>query len=156
MFRKLIRYFPALAVALAVVTPAAAQERRRKRREHERLEAALFELREARTELMGTRDDFRGHRDKALAAMGDAVNTLKAVLRVKEDRDIRRMEDRGRAFYKEYRRYPHLHQAVKDLREAQKYLESSGGDFGGMKERALRDIRRAREELEAGLREERR
>ena len=58
MFRKLVRYLPALAVALAVVTPAGAQERRREKREHERLEAALFELREARTELMGTRDDF--------------------------------------------------------------------------------------------------
>ncbi len=156
MFRKLVRCVPALAVALAVVLPAGAQERRREKREHERLEAALFELREARAELMGARDDFRGHRDKALAAMGDAINTLKTILRVKEDRDIRRLEDRGREFYKEHRRYPHLHQAVRDLREAQKYVESSGTNFGELKERAVRDLRRAREELEAGLREERR
>jgi len=85
--------------------------------------------------------------------MGDAINTLKTMLRVKEDRDIRRIEERGREFYKEHRRYPHLHQALKDLREAHKYLESSAGDFGGLKERALRYLRRATEELEAGLRE---
>jgi N-glycosylase/DNA lyase len=85
--------------------------------------------------------------------MGDAINTLKTILRVRDDKDIRRMDNRGRDFYKGFRRYPHLHQAVRDLRDAHKYLESSNNTFGGLKERALRDVRRATEELEAGLRE---
>jgi hypothetical protein len=149
----MIRCLPALAAVLALAVPTQAQGRREgERREHERLHDALAELREARAELRDSRDDFRGHKEAALSAIDDSIASLKTILRIRRDEDIRRL-DRDRDFYKAHRDHPHLRQAARDLRDAAEYLERSRADFGDQKERALRDIRRAREHIEAGLEE---
>src|SRR5688572_13498968 len=43
------------------------------------------ELRETRGELRNAREDFGGHRDKALRATDDAIASLKLLLRIKGD-----------------------------------------------------------------------
>jgi hypothetical protein len=105
---------------------------------HPRLHAALAELREARRELRDCRDDFGGRRDKALAAIDDAVASLKGVLRVKGD-DFRGL-DRTPDYYKQFGNFPRCRAAIKDLREAREELRDAKADFGDLRERALRDV----------------
>jgi hypothetical protein len=160
MFYKMICCLIAVAAVLSIAPSAPAQGRRegprreREVREHQRLYDALAELREARAELRDSRGDFRGHKEKALAAIDDSIGSLKTMLRIRRDEDIPRLA-RGRDFYRAHRDYPHLRQAVKDLRMAREYLEGSRADFGELKERAMRDMRLAIEQIEAGLEERR-
>jgi len=135
MFRKLLCVVPALAFFLAAVDTAAAQERDR----HPRLHAALAELREARKELMEARDNWPpGNKERAMAAIDDAIKSLKAILAIKGD-DFRGA-DRGPDFYKRFSDHPKLRAALHDLREAREELRAARADFGNKKERALDDI----------------
>ncbi len=148
MLRKLITCSPVWVFAvLAWAGSGAAEPPERVR--HPRLHAALYELREARQELSSARDDFGGRRDKALAAIDDAVGSIKVILRVKDD-NIRGV-DRDADFYRRYRNHPHLRQALRDLRDAREELRDARADFGPLKERALRDVNRAIDEIEALL-----
>ena len=117
---------------------------------HERLHTALYELRAARQEIKDTKMDFGGHRAKALRAVDDAITSLKTILRVKSDDAIRRV-DRKREFYRRFKDFPRLRQAVRDLRDARKELKESKTDFGGLKKRALGDIDRAVEQIDLAL-----
>jgi hypothetical protein len=141
-------------VALVVAGPGPGPARAQRGREHPRLHAALHELIEARRELKGARHDFGGHRKKALAAVDDGIKSLRGILRVKGDR-VPGVE-RGREFYKGYKDYPHLRRALRDLREAREELRSARGDFGGLKERGLRDMGRAARQIELAIKSARR
>jgi hypothetical protein len=144
MLRKVLVGLPVFAlVVLSGSDPGrvGAQERR-----HPQLWAALQELREARREIRDARDDFGGHRDKAVVAIDDAMASLKMVLRVRDD-DFKR-GDRDRDFYRRHKDHPHLRQVLVDLRQAKEDLRDARGEFGELRERVMRDIDRATEQVE--------
>jgi hypothetical protein len=114
---------------------------------HPKLHAALYELQAARKELKDSRDNFAGHRAKAILATDEAIITLKLMLVVKADF---RLADRNADFYKRHKDNPRLRQALEDLREARVELLESN-DFGILKKRGLRDIDRAIEQIELVL-----
>jgi hypothetical protein len=137
------RMFP-LSAALTLIIlagPAFAQgPRRDDRADYPRLRAALHEMREARRELMESRDAWPpGHRERASRALDDGIDSIKTILSV-NDVDNFRGVDRNPDFYKRFKDYPRLRAALADLRDARDELRSATADFRGMKERALDDI----------------
>jgi hypothetical protein len=95
------------------------------------LHHALWELRDARKELTESKHDFGGHREKALAAINDAIKQLDLVL--KNPGDVKGAPTRGdlREEYKKYKHHPHVHHALHELRHAHHQLTESKHDFGG-------------------------
>jgi len=142
MSRLLLSFAPALALALLVGTaPTAA--RAQDRPQHPRLRAALQELREARAELVSAKDTWPpGNKERALAAIDDAIKSLRTILEVKNDEEFRNFRgvDRDQDYYKRYPDHPRLRSALQDLREAREELRAAKADFGNLKERALDDI----------------
>lgn len=138
MFRKLLCVVPPFAFfALAALAPASATAQERDR--HPRLHAALTELREARKELVAATDNWPpGNKERALAAIDDAIKSVKTILSVKGD-DFRGL-DRGADYYKRFKDHPRLRSALQDLRDARDELRAAKADFGNMKERTLDDI----------------
>jgi hypothetical protein len=141
MFRQL---FTLTAIALIAAT-AVAQEKVK----YPKLHAALYELREARNELNGIKDDVGGHKKRALAAAGDAVRSVKLILAVNDEATspIKRDKD----YYKKWTDYPRVRAALVDLSEAKAELEKAKGDFEGNKKQALKHIEIASEELRSLL-----
>ncbi len=138
MFCKLLCFAPALAlVVLFGSDPGTVSAQGR---DHlPRLHAALHELIAARRELREARDNWPpGNKERALAAIDDAVRSLRTILAVKDD-NVRGME-RGADFYKRFQDHPRLRAALQDLREARQELREARADFGNMKERARDDI----------------
>jgi hypothetical protein len=113
---------------------------------HPRLRAALHELLKARGEVAGASHDFGGHRDKAIRAIDDAIGSLREIVSVKGDviPGVERKQD----FYKAYKTHPHLRQALTDLREAREDLRDPKADFGKLRERAIRDVSLAIDQVE--------
>ena len=144
MTRRLFGCCILIIVAFAGQKPGAASAEDRR---HPNLHAALYELGQARIELRDSPHDFRGHRAKAIAALDDAIGTLRLILVIKGDF---RLSDRGPDFYRRYKDYPRLRQAMVDLAEARAELRDSR-EFAPLKERGLRDIGRASEQIELVL-----
>ncbi|MBI3407587.1 MAG: hypothetical protein HY040_04435 [Planctomycetes bacterium] len=117
---------------------------------HPHLHHALHELREARTELKEAAHDFGGHRAKALEATDAAIAEIDLALKGAGD-NIKGQGAREKDFYKKYSHYPHIHHAVHELKEARTELKEAAHDFGGHRERALRDVNRAIEQLELAI-----
>ena len=101
---------------------------------------ALAELYAARAELTTARDDFGTRKETALAAIDDAIGSLRKILEVKGDALPDPRFARQKEYYSSYRTYPRLRQTVHDLREARDELRECGVDFRGLKDRALRDM----------------
>jgi hypothetical protein len=133
----------ALAALTSLPSTGAAQLR------HRRLHTALHELREARAELRNSRDDFGGRRDRALKAADDAIESLKLLLRVKDD-DVRGV-GRDRDFYKRHKDHPRLRQALEDLRDARIELRGSDLQPADLRERTARGVNLAIDELQGLL-----
>ncbi len=108
--------------------------------DYPRLRASLQEMREARRALRDANDAWpRGYRERALQAIDDAINSVKAILQVK-DVDTFRGVDRNPDYYKRYRDHPQLRSALEDLREGRAELVAARADVGNLKEQALDDI----------------
>jgi hypothetical protein len=137
-----------LAAALTLVAllgPALAQPPQGRpaqpgRVDHPNLRAALHELREARQELRASQETWPpGHKERALQALQDGMDSLKTILAVR-DVDSFRGYDRNPDYYKRFADHPRLRSALQDLRQARDELRGATSDFRGMKERALDDI----------------
>jgi len=134
MFRTMPCFVTAFALVL-LAGPAPAQQRA----DYPHLRAALHELRDARKELQAARDNWPpGNKERALAAIDDAIQSLKIILDVKGE-DFRGVE-RSPDYYRRYTDHPKLRAALADLREARDELRQAKADFGKRKERALDDI----------------
>ena len=59
----------------------------------------------------------------------------------------------ARADKKEH--HPHIHRAIEELREAKKELKEANHDFGGHREKALKECDEAIEQLELALKYDR-
>ncbi|MCE9562566.1 MAG: hypothetical protein K8U57_10995 [Planctomycetes bacterium] len=129
------------AVALAIlVGPGVNSVVAQDKTEYPRMRAALHELRDARRALETVESPVPlPLRETALASTQDAINSLKAILGVKDLKDFRGV-DRTPEYYKRYADHPRLRAALDDLRVARDELRSTTSDFAGLKERALDDI----------------
>lgn len=128
-------------------TPAKAQDQAA----YAHLLSAVYEMREAKTELREEKKhDFGGWRDKAVRDLDIAIEqTEKALRAVKVELKYRAPEGK---VYGSYKNYPHLRHAVVELREAMRELkEEKRHDFGGERDRAIREIDIAIDRLEAAI-----
>jgi hypothetical protein len=123
-----------------------------KKHPYHHLHHALWELRDARTELKEAKHDFGGHKEKALHAVNDAIKQLDLILLYKGD-NIKGTPTRGdlKDVYKTYKHHPHLHHAVVELKNAHHQLKETKHNFDGHKEHAMRDIHKAIEQIELAL-----
>jgi len=143
--RSVLWAFAAFALfAVAGLCTIGQAGEKKKQHPYHHLHHALWELRDARTELNEAKHDFNGHKEKALVAVNDAIKQLDLVLMYKGD-NIKGTPTRGdlKEVYKQYAHYPHLHHALHELRHAHKQLEEAKHDFGGHRKAALRDIHTA-------------
>jgi hypothetical protein len=118
---------------------------------------ALWELKDARTELKESRWHFGEHKAKAERAIDDAIRQLDIILL--NAGDLNKADFKRRNLADEYKRFdhhPHLHFTVVELRLAHKELKESKHNFGGHKEAALRDIDIAANQIEILLKEAKR
>ena len=108
---------------------------------HPHMHHALFEMREAHKELKAANHNFGGHREKALEALDAAAKQTEIALIAAGDPfgvftpppDI----------YRGYKNAPHLRHSVVEMREALKEMRGAGHDFGGHREKAIKDIEAA-------------
>jgi hypothetical protein len=126
-------------IALVLIGPAQADQKPPMK--YPRLHAALHELREARTELKGSKMDYGDRKKKALTAIENSITSLKVILAIKGD-DWRGIA-RDRDYYKKYKNHPHLRAALENLLDAREELKSTKADFQGNRKRALEDINSA-------------
>lgn len=98
-----------------------------------RLQATLYELREARKSLSESKDVWPvGYRDRALESTQDAIDTVQILLAVKDTDPIVGV-DRNADYYKKYADHPRLRAALDDLRSARDELK--GGPAPGDQEK---------------------
>lgn len=123
----------------------------KKQHPHHHYHHALWELRDARKELQEAKHDFAGHKEKALAAINDAIKQIDLILKNHND-NIKGAPTRGdlKEVYKQYTHHPHLHHALHECLHAHKQLEEARHDFGHRKA-ALRDIHAAIVQIELVL-----
>jgi len=134
----------AVVAAVAVVAPCAANAE-----EHRTLYRAHYELKEAQVELKGAAHDFGGHRVKALEAVDAAINQINDCLKAVGDKvGVYKPEA---ALYKNYPNHPHIRHAVIELRASRTELKESKIDFGGHRDKAIKDIDYAILQLEEAL-----
>jgi hypothetical protein len=139
---------PTIAAAVAAVllaAPAQAQEKPK----YPKLHAALSELREASKELSGVKGDVGGHKKKALAAMANAIRSVKLILVVDDEKTA--PLKCGKDFYRKWKDYPRARAALEGLRDARVELEQAKSDFQGNKKQALENIDAAIRAIQALL-----
>jgi hypothetical protein len=117
---------------------------------HPRIQIALYEMRQARTELETGAKIFGGHRVKALKALNGAIGEIVAGLEAIGE-NTRGMEP-PEGPYRNYKTYPHIRHAMQALREARDVLQDATRKFGGHRVAALREVETALEELRLALR----
>jgi hypothetical protein len=138
-----------LAALLFLAAPVAVRADKDDGPKHPRMHHAIHELKEARVELREAAHDFGGHREKALKAVDVAIAQMELALKgagdpfkaVKVDAEV----------YKKYDHHPHIHHAIHELKEARVELKEAKHDFGGHREKALKDVDVAIEQLELAL-----
>ena len=116
---------------------------------HPHMHHALYELKEARVELKEADHDFGGHREKALKAVDAAAVQIEKAF---EGAKVKFNGGKpGKDAYKGYAHHPHIHHAVVELKQARVELKEAAHDFGGHREKALKDVDYAIEQLELAL-----
>src|SRR5947209_3069056 len=128
MIRHLLVSFPTFALLVLIGADPGHAVAAQKKLPHPRLQAALHEIYMARKELKDSREEYGGQREAAIRVIDDAIRSVKALLGVPEDNF--RPTERGVDFYKRYKDYPRLRQAVRDLRAARDELRAATTDVG--------------------------
>ncbi len=128
------------AVAVAAPTKASAEP-------HPAMYRALYELREARVDLKEASHNFGGHREKALLAVDAAINQIETCLKAVGD-EVKPFKGHPAEVYKKYDNHPHIHHAVVELKASRAELHEASHNYGGHKEKAIKDVDYAIEELE--------
>lgn len=141
--RKLLYTIGALAVVLGFVSETRAAEK------YPRMVAALGELKEAVKEMKDARDDFGGHKAKALEATDHAIVQMEKALKAAGVEMV--FVPPASEVYKDYKNYPHIHHALANLRAARMEMKNAATDFGGHKEKAIEAVDRAIGQLEKAL-----
>jgi hypothetical protein len=130
---RIVLLIPTVAI-FALVTP----ERASAEPKHPHIHHALYEMREAIVELKDARHDFAGHREKAIHALHEAIKQTEKALEGAGDPYKGFLP--ARTIYKEYMNHHHLRHAQVEMREALKQLREAKHDFGGHREKAIKDL----------------
>jgi hypothetical protein len=117
---------------------------------HHHLHHAIHELKETRVELKEAKHDFGGHREAALKATDAAIVQLELALKDAGD-PYKGGPKVDAELYKKFKHHPHLHRALHELKEARVQLKEAKHDFGGHREKALKDVDHAIEQLELAI-----
>jgi hypothetical protein len=113
---------------------------------HPHIHRALFELREARTELKEAAHNFGGHRKAALRDVDAAIAQLEKAMEFSGDK--RPFKGNPKAeIYKKYANVPHIRHALVELRATVTEMEESSHNYGGHKKKALEATRAAINQL---------
>jgi hypothetical protein len=114
---------------------------------HPHIHHALFELREARSELKAAGHNFGGHRREAIRDIDSAVGQLEKALKFSGDKRPFKGNPKAEV-YKKYATYPHIRHAVVELKETVSELKAASHNYGGHRQRALDATRAAITQLE--------
>ncbi len=136
--------FGAIVAVVAMGAPSKANAE-----EHKTLYRAHYELKEAQVELKGAAHDFGGHRVKALEAVDAALIQINDCLKAVGDK-VGAYKPEA-TLYKNYKNHPHIRHAIVELRASRNELKESRIDFGGHRDKAIKDIDYAIEQLEKSL-----
>jgi hypothetical protein len=114
---------------------------------------AIYEMRESLGELKAER--FAKHRERAgkdlEVAIEEAVNALKSTKIEWKYEGPKNPKE----FYREFKEFPHMHQAIVELREARKEIEEEKKhDWGGRREHAVKAINAAIDRVEEAMKAE--
>ncbi len=140
---QLVTTLSAAVALLGLVVPRAAAE------EHPRLHTALYELRQARTELKEAKHDFGGHRAKALEALDTAINQIDKALKAVDDNVKGTPPDKE--VYKEYANHPHIRRALAVAKDAKTELKEAAHDYKGRRKEAIEALNAVINQLEKAL-----
>jgi hypothetical protein len=138
---RLLVLIPAVVV-VALTTP----ERVTAEPKHHHLHHAIYEMREAVVELRDAKHDFGGHRERAIHDLHEAIKQTEKALEAAGDPFKGFLP--AKTIYKEYRDHHHLRHALHMTNEAIKQLREANHDFGGHREKAIRDLEAARHQIE--------
>ncbi len=119
------------------------------RADHHHIHNALYELEKATVELKEADHDYGGHRAKALLAVEGAMFHMNKLLVIAGEKPVSPKPDAE--LYKAYKHNPHMHHALKVLKEAHKQIKESKTDFGDLREKTLVQIDYAIGEIEICL-----
>jgi hypothetical protein len=144
-------FFSRVSVALlALVAPVAlSADAKNEGPKHHHLHHALFELKETRVELKEAKHDFGGHRESALKATDAAIVQIERALHA--GGDPYKALKANPEWYKKFEHHPHIHRSIHELKEARVQLKEAKHDFGGHREKAIKDVDYAIEQLEVAL-----
>ena len=117
--------------------------------EHRTLYRAHYELKEAQAELKVASHDFGGHRVKALEAVDAAIRQIDDCLKAVGDKVGPYKPEM--TIYKGYKNHPHIRHAIVELRASRMEMKEAKHDYGGHREKAIKDIDYAIEQLEKAL-----
>jgi hypothetical protein len=117
---------------------------------HPRIHEALAELRAARGELTRAAHDFGGHRKDALKAVDAAARQLEKALKYAGDPRPASGGPKPKAG-PNARHHPHIHKAIHELRQTARELRAASHNYGGHREKALKDVEAAIRQLELCL-----
>jgi hypothetical protein len=134
-----------LGLVFVVLTTSDLQAQQR----HPRLHAALHELREAKRSIQDIPGPRDGKKKDLLLAMDAAMDSIKLVLDIKGDNF--KGIDRSADFYKRYPDHPRLRAAMDSLRDAREELRDARANFGGNRQRAVRDVNYAIDQIQAWI-----
>lgn len=115
---------------------------------HMHMHHALWELKEAQTELSQSKVNFGDHKAKAQAAIADAINQITVALTSAQDPPSATPTKRDVKEYKKYASHPHLHHVLHELKRAHTQLKEAKHDFGGHREAALKSVNHAIHQVE--------
>jgi hypothetical protein len=127
-----------VTAALAGLTLLGLGAARASAEEHARLHEALYELRQARTELTDAKHDFGGHRAKAVDALEEAIGQIEKALRAVDD-NVKGVEPANEV-YKGYANHRHIRHALVEAKDARDELKSAAHNFKGHREKAVQAL----------------
>jgi hypothetical protein len=137
----------AVGVASLLLFGSSRATAKQKKKAHPHIHRALYELREARTELKEAAHDFGGHRKKALEAVNAAITQLEKALEFSGDKRPFKGDPKGE-IYKKYKNFPHIRNAIVELKETVSEMKKAAHDYGGHRKQALIDTQAAIKQLE--------
>jgi hypothetical protein len=139
-----LRVLAAFVAVFAISVPSKANAE-----EHKTLYRAHYELEEAKSDLKTASHDFGGHRVKALEAVDAAISQIDVCLKAVGDKVGAYKPEM--TIYKGYKNCPHIRHAIVELRASRTEMKEAKHDFGGHREKAIKDIDYAIEQLEKAI-----
>jgi hypothetical protein len=124
----------AAVVLLALFVPGRAMAQPK----HPFLHHAIYEMRQAQDELKKTPNVFEGHKEKALEALAAAITQTEKAL--ESVGDPYKGFTPKKEIYADYKNFPHLRHSLVSLKEARTALANAKEDFGGHRDKAIKDI----------------